>query len=63
MPVMMMQALQCLKNLIHQDLLFHEATSTTQEEVCLDLADQEPANQEASSYNVVQEGGGLVLEL
>ncbi len=50
------EALQCLKSLIHQDLLFHKATSASQEEWCLDVADKDPANHEASSYDVVQEG-------
>lgn len=52
------EALQCLRNFIHEDLFFHDVVNSTQEEVTLDLADQEPANDEASSSDVVREGEG-----
>jgi hypothetical protein len=51
------EALQCLKSLIHQDLLFREVVSATQDEEDLDLADQDPANHEASTSEVVHDGG------
>jgi hypothetical protein len=35
------EALQCLKSLIHQDLLFREVVSATQDEEDLNLADQD----------------------
>ncbi len=49
------EALQCLKALIHQDNLFREYTTAGEEEARLDLEDEEPANQEAHTYDVVQE--------
>ncbi len=51
----MVEALQCLKS---QDILFHDVISAAQEEEHLDLADQEPANQEANSGEVVRDGEG-----
>lgn len=50
------EALQCLKSFIHQDLIFRDIVSTTQEEEYLDLADQDPANHEANSSDVVHNG-------
>jgi hypothetical protein len=50
------EALQCLKSLIHQDLLFHDVVSATQDEEDLDLADQDPANHEANTSEVVCDG-------
>jgi len=50
------EALQCLKALIHQDLIFREVPTAMEEEAHLDLNDEEPANQEANAYDVVQEG-------
>jgi hypothetical protein len=50
------KALQCLKSFINQDLFFCDVVSAAQEEVNLDLADQEPANHEAKSADVVHDG-------
>jgi hypothetical protein len=52
------ETLQCLKSFIHQDIFFHNVVSAAQEEVHLDLADQEPANHEANSSDVVRDGEG-----
>ena len=50
------EALQCLKTLIHQDLLFRDVASASQDEKDLDLADQDPANDEADASEVVRDG-------
>ena len=50
------EALQCLKTLIHQDLLFRDVASASQDEKDLDLADQDPANDEANASEVVHDG-------
>ena len=50
------EALQCLKTLIHQDLLFCDVASASQDEKDLDLADQDPANDEADASEVVRDG-------
>ena len=52
------EALQCLKSFIHQDLIFREVVSATQEEEDLDVADQDPANHEANASEVVRDGEG-----
>ena len=50
------EALQCLKSFIHQDLIFREVVIATQEEEDLDAADQDPANHEANTSEVVHDG-------
>jgi hypothetical protein len=50
------EALQCLKSFIHQDLIFREVVNAAQEEEDLDLADQDPANHEANASEVVRNG-------
>ena len=50
------EALQCLKTLIHQDLLFHDVASASQDEKDLDLADQDPTNNEADVSEVIRDG-------
>ncbi len=50
------EALQCIKGLIHQDNLFREVTTAADEEARLDLEDEEPANQEAITADVVEAG-------
>ena len=50
------EALQCLKSLIHQDLLFRDVVTATQDEEDLDLADQDPANYEVDASKVVRDG-------
>ncbi len=50
------EALQCLKSLIHQDLIFREVPTVMEEEARLDLEDEDPANQEAHTSDVVQGG-------
>jgi hypothetical protein len=52
------EALQCLRSSVHQDLSFHDVINAAQEEEQLDMADQEPANREASSSDVVRDGEG-----
>ena len=53
-----MEALQCLRSFINEDLFFHDVVDAAQEEVILDLADQNLANQEADSRDVVRDGEG-----
>ena len=50
------EALQCLKSLIHQDLIFREVISATQEEQDLNLVDKDPANHETNASDVVRSG-------
>lgn len=50
------EALQCLKSFIHQDLIFRDVISATQEEEDLNLADRDPANHEANASEVVCDG-------
>ena len=50
------EALQCLKSFIHQDLIFREVVSATQEEQDLDFVDEDPANHEANASDVVCSG-------
>jgi hypothetical protein len=50
------EALQCLKSFIHQDLIFCDTVSAAQEEEDLDLQDQDPANHEANTDEVVHNG-------
>ena len=50
------EARQCLKTLIHQDLLFCDVASASQDEKDLDLTDQDPANDEADVSEVVRDG-------
>jgi hypothetical protein len=52
------EAIQCLRSFSQEDLFFHDVVNATQEEETLDLADQEPANHEASSSDVVCDGEG-----
>ena len=50
------EALQCLKSFIHQDLIFREVVIATQEEEDLDAADQDLANHKANTSEVVRDG-------
>ena len=50
------EALQCLKSLIHQDLLFCDVVSTSEDEKDLDLTDQDPSNDEADASEVIRDG-------
>ena len=47
------EALQCLKSLIHQDLMMRDMVSITEEEHDLDFADEQPANQDTTTFEVV----------
>lgn len=47
------EALQCLKCLIHQDLMAQDVVSIADEEQDLDLADAQPANQDTTTFEVV----------
>lgn len=49
------EALQCLKSFIPQDLIFRDVISAVEEEEDLDFVDQDPTNHEASAYEVVHE--------
>ena len=49
------EALQCLKSLINQDLMSRVFPSVADEEVLLDDADQQPANQEGSTTDIVRD--------
>ena len=50
------EARECLKSFMHQDLFFHDDVSAAQEEVTLDLVDQEQADHQANSSDVVHGG-------
>ena len=50
------EALQCLKSIIHQDLIFWEVVSAAQEEQDLDVVDEDLANHKASASDVVRGG-------
>lgn len=47
------EALQVLKSLIRQDLMVREVLSVTDEEAELDYADEQPANQDLTTIEVV----------
>ena len=46
------EALQCLKSLIHQDLMARDVASITEEQD-LDFADEQPTNQDTTTFEVV----------
>ena len=54
------EALQCLKSLIHQDLMVHlmvqDVVSIADEEHDLDFVDEQPANQDSTPIKVVDAG-------
>lgn len=52
------EALECLKSVRHQDLFYHDVVSAAQEEVTLDLVDQDLANYPANSSEFVHGGEG-----
>ena len=47
------EALQCLKSFIAQDLMASDMVSITDEEQDLDFADEQPANQDITTLEVV----------
>ena len=47
------EALQCLKSFIHQDLMAQDVVSINDEEQDLDFADEQPANQDITALEVV----------
>ena len=49
------EALQCLKSLIQQDLMSSVFPSVADEEALLDEADNQPTNQEGSASDAVKE--------
>jgi hypothetical protein len=53
------EALQCLKSLIHQDLMARDVVSITDEEQDLDFADERPPNQDTTTFEVVDAGEDL----
>jgi hypothetical protein len=53
------EALQCLKSLIHQDLMARDVVSITDEGQDLDFADEQPANQDTTTFEVVDAGEDL----
>ena len=57
------EALQCLKSFIHQDLIFRDVISAAEEEKDLDFVDQDPTNHEASAYEVVHQAEDWSWEL
>ena len=57
------EALQCLKSFIHQDLIFRDVISAAEEEEDLDFVDQDPTNHEASANEVVREAEDWSWEL
>jgi hypothetical protein len=53
------EALQCLKSLLHQDLMVRDAMTITEEEAELDHADEQVANQDQTATEVVAWGDYL----
>ena len=53
------EALQCLKCLIQQDLMVREVLSMADEEAELDFADEQPANQDCTAIEVVNTADNL----
>ena len=49
------EALQCIKSLIQQDLMTRVFPTLADEEITLDLADSQPTNQGGSASEVVRE--------
>ena len=49
------EALQCLKSLIQQDLMSRAFPTLAEEEIFLDHADNQPTNQEGSASDVVKD--------
>ena len=49
------EALQCIKSLIQQDLMTRVFPTLADEEIALDLADSQPTNQGGSASEVVRE--------
>jgi hypothetical protein len=47
------EALQCLKSFIQQDLMVRDVISVADEEQELDLEDEQPANQDATTVEVI----------
>jgi hypothetical protein len=47
------KALQCLKSFIHQDLMARDVVSIADEEHDLNFADEQPVNQDTTTFEVV----------
>ena len=52
------EALQCLKSLIHQDLMLRDVPSIAEEEAKLKRADKQLANQDTTAIEVVDASDG-----
>jgi hypothetical protein len=48
------EALQCLKSFIHQDLMVRDYVTVAEEEVEMDYIDEEPANQDKTMSEAVE---------
>ena len=57
------EALQVLKSLIRQDLMAREVISVADEEAELDYADEQPANQDLTTTEVVDTVNNLLDEV
>jgi hypothetical protein len=56
------EALQCLESLTSQDLMLRVFPSVADEEQMLDEADRQPANQEGSATDIVNDAEEWTLE-
>lgn len=56
------ESLQCLKSFIQQDLMVRDILSVADEEQELDLEDEQPANQDATTVEVVNADDNLSSE-
>lgn len=56
------EALQCLKSLLHQDIALRVIPSVADEEIRMDDTDLQPANQEGSASDVVEDADGCTWE-
>jgi len=56
------EALQCLKSLIHQDLMVRDILSIADEEAELNHVDKQPANHDSTAIEVVDAGDDLSWE-
>jgi hypothetical protein len=54
------EALQCLKSLIHQDLMAWDIVSIADEEQDLNYEDEQPTNQDSTAVEVVNTGDDLL---
>jgi len=57
------EALQCLKSIIHQDLMVRDFLSIAEEEAELDYVDEQPSNQDSTPIEVVDADDDVAWEV